>query len=308
MLSIRNLSHSYGKKEVLHDLCTDVAQGEIFALLGPNGGGKTTLFRILSTLLPPQKGSVLIAGFDLSENPAAIRSRMGVLFQHPALDKKLKVSENLRCNGLLYGLHGNELENQIVKCAAAVGLSDRLGDSVETLSGGMQRRAEIAKAILPSPSLLLLDEPSTGLDPSARIACWEIFSELRKQGITIVLTTHLMEEAEKADRAAILHCGTLVASGSPSDLCRELGEFLLILRCACPEKLAPILNGEPGVSFRQIGKEFRITAPDPSALASAILHQHPDWVESSTIARPSLDDVFAQKTGMTLSDAETQND
>lgn len=305
ILSVRDLSHSYGNTEVLHHLDLSVSQGEIFALLGPNGGGKTTLFRILSTLIPPQSGSVSLAGHDLSTDPARARNAIGVLFQHPALDKKLRVVENLRCHGHLYGLRGKTLESRIEKCASAVGLSDRLFDPVEKLSGGMQRRTEIAKAILPAPQILLLDEPSSGLDPSARIACWDIFSQLKTQCITIILTTHLMDEAEKADRVAILHHGSLVASGSPSALCRELGEFLLIVRSSDPPSLASTLAQLPSLSFRQIGAEFRITAPCPHDLAAHLHKNCSSLLLSTTISRPSLDDVFAQKTGITLHDAET---
>lgn len=308
ILSISDLRHSYGRKEVLHGLNIDIERGCIFALLGPNGGGKTTLFRILSTLIPPHNGSVHIDDMDIRLEPAAVRSILGVLFQHPALDQKLRVIENLRCGGHLYGLKGKELEKRIKSRAEAVGITEHLHDPVEELSGGMQRRVEIAKALLPSPKLLLLDEPSTGLDPVARAACWEIYRELQQQGITIVLTTHLMEEAEKADRVAILHQGEFVADAPPAELCHELGEFLLIVRTSEIEALKSHLEDHGKITFRQIGNELRILSTQPHDLAASLHQAFGLTLHSITIARPTLEDVFAQKTGVTMSEAENATD
>ena len=303
-VSVRSLSFSYKTRDVLHGLSFSIPKACIFALLGPNGSGKTTLFRILSTLVAPPPGSVFLHGLDAASEASAIRWKTGVVFQHPALDKKLRVGENLRCGGNLFGLHGKDLESRIERQAAAMGFADRLKEPVEQLSGGLQRRVEIAKALLPEPELLILDEPSTGLDPGARAACWDIFRGLQKDGVTILLTTHLMEEAELADRAAILHNGELVADGPPRTLCESLGEQLLILRSHNPSQLLEVLPESHRTSARITGNEIRIPGENPAALAAQLSESHGGVIESITITRPSLADVFAQRTGITLAEAE----
>src|SRR6185503_11397498 len=211
-LTTNELTHRYGERVALDRVSIGVAAGEIFGLLGPNGGGKTTLFRILSTLVRPTSGSATILGLDLLRDTGALRSRLGVVFQAPSLDKKLKVRENLAHQGHLYGLAGAALRRRIDHLLLEFNLRDRAGDLVETLSGGLQRRVEIAKSLLHRPELLLLDEPSTGLDPGARIDLWQTLYRLRdQQGVTALLTTHLMEEAERCDRVAIIDLGRIVA-------------------------------------------------------------------------------------------------
>ena len=207
-LVAHDLTHRYGDRVALDQLNLEVAPREIFGLLGPNGGGKTTLFRILSTLVKPSSGSATLLGLDLLRDTAALRSRIGVVFQAPSLDKKLKVRENLMHQGHLYGLSGVALRERIDHLLLEFNLRDRAGDLVETLSGGLQRRVEIAKSLLHRPELLLLDEPSTGLDPGARIDLWQTLYRLRdQQNVTVLLTTHLMEEAARCDRVAIIDRG-----------------------------------------------------------------------------------------------------
>jgi ABC-2 type transport system ATP-binding protein len=203
----------------LRGLSFSVAAGDLFALLGPNGGGKTSLFRIISTLIAPTAGTVEVFGIDVVKQPSQARRRVGVVFQSAAVDPWLTVLENLRHHGYLYGLSGASLARGIERALERFGLSPRAGDRVGTLSGGLRRRVELAKALLPEPPLLVLDEPSSGLDPTARR---ELLLELRRlrddAGTTIVLTTHLIEEAAVADRVGILHEGKLVAIGAPADL------------------------------------------------------------------------------------------
>jgi len=203
----------------LRGLSFSVASGDLFALLGPNGGGKTTLFRIISTLIAPTSGSVEVFGIDVATQPAEARKKLGVVFQSAAVDPWLTVLENLRHHGYLYGLSGASLARGIERALERFGLTPRAGDRVGTLSGGLRRRVELAKALLPEPPLLVLDEPSSGLDPTARR---ELLQELRRlrddAGTTIVLTTHLIEEASASDRVGILHEGQLVAIGAPADL------------------------------------------------------------------------------------------
>jgi ABC-type Na+ transport system ATPase subunit NatA/uncharacterized protein (DUF983 family) len=167
-VAVEKLRHFYGDREALSGVSFSVARGEMFALLGPNGGGKTTLFKILSTLMPPTLGVVRLGGHDLGRDPLLVRQHLGVVFQHPSLDRKLTVFENLRHHGHLYGMVGSDLQRRIRAMLARMGLTDRAGDLVETLSGGLQRRVELAKGLLHEPNILILDEPNTGLDPAAR--------------------------------------------------------------------------------------------------------------------------------------------
>lgn len=305
MIFLENLTHRYGRRVALDRLNLEIPAGELFALLGPNGGGKSTLFRLLSTLVPPQEGTIRVAGHFLPKESARVRPLLGVLFQHPALDRKLRVIENLRCGGHLFGLRGHLLEERIQAVAAATGVQDRLMDFVETLSGGLQRRVEIAKALLPSPQILLLDEPSSGLDPVARAGCWEIYRRLREQGLTVVLTTHLMEEARAADRVGILHEGKLVALGAPDDLCRELGQQVLLVRAADNAAVAAWLEDKaPPREIRSSPGELRILADDPPELARALFQPGAPAIFSATVAVPTLEDVFAHHAGLTLAQAD----
>lgn len=305
MIHIHGLDFSYGKRRVLQDLHLDVPSSKIFALLGPNGSGKSTLFRILSTLVPIRPGVVSIDGLDPATTPAEIRRRIGVLFQHPALDGKLRVMENLRCGGHLFGMSGAGLNDAIKRWTAATGVNDRLRDYVDDLSGGLRRRVEIAKALLPSPRILLLDEPSTGLDPGARAACREIFRQLQQQGLTILLTTHLMEEAGAADEVAILHEGRIVASGAPSALCDELGEFVLLVRSGNPQRIIDFLKANnPEASMRHTGGEIRVFSADARVIQARLHEQLSEDLLSTTLARPGLEDVFARHAGVTMAEAE----
>jgi ABC-2 type transport system ATP-binding protein len=218
-LEVSDLRHRYGDRESLRGLSFSVAQGDLFAMLGPNGGGKSTLFRIISTLMAPSSGTVEVFGHDVVKQPAEARRQLGIVFQSAAIDPWLTVLENLQHHGHLYGLTGAPLARAIERALERFGLTPRAGDRAGTLSGGLRRRVELAKALLPEPKLLILDEPSSGLDPTARR---DLLLELRRlrddEGTTVVLTTHLFEEAAVADRVGILHEGQLVAIGAPADL------------------------------------------------------------------------------------------
>mgnify|MGYP001206754936 CR=1 FL=1 len=211
-IEISHLSHRYGDNVAVADLSLTVAAGEVFVLLGPNGSGKTTLFRVLSTLIPLQQGEVNVLGYNLRFEQDAIRRRLGIVFQAPSVDKKLTVIENVYHHGRLYGVLGSELRQRADEMLTRLGLADRRKDIVETLSGGLRRRVELAQGMLHRPRLLLLDEPSTGLDPGARSDLWQYLEQVRQEdGVTVVLTTHLLEEAQRADRIGIMHQGKLVA-------------------------------------------------------------------------------------------------
>src|SRR3954469_23101552 len=197
-----DLRHSYGERVALDGVSLSVGAGEIFAILGPNGSGKTTLFRLLSTLVPAPPGRVKVLGLDAAEQRDAIRREIGVVFQSPSLDKQLTAEENLTHQGHLYGLRGADLRSRVAQALDAFGLGDRARERVAGFSGGMRRRVEIAKALLHRPRLLLMDEPSTGLDPAARIDLWRIITDVSGQGVTVLVTTHLMDEADRCTRLA----------------------------------------------------------------------------------------------------------
>ncbi|PSQ82940.1 MAG: ABC transporter ATP-binding protein, partial [Bacteroidetes bacterium QS_1_65_9] len=218
-LDIDGVTHRYGKHVALRDVSLRVSPGALFGLIGPNGSGKTTLFRILMTLLPPSEGAACVWNHDVARHPAAVRERIGCVFQHPALDDALTVRENLHFHGSLYGLRGERLRERIRKLLSIFELRDRAGDAVSTLSGGLRRRADLARGLLHRPPVLLLDEPTVGLDPAARRTFWRALERLRRDDdVTLVVATHLMNEAERCDEVAILSEGRCVANGSPACL------------------------------------------------------------------------------------------
>ena len=297
------LTHHYGERIALDHVSLRVASREIFGLLGPNGGGKTTLFRILSTLVRPGSGSATILGLDLLRDTGALRRRIGVVFQAPSLDKKLRVRENLEHQGHLYGLSGAALRERIDHLLLEFNLRDRARDLVETLSGGLQRRVEIAKSLLHRPELLLLDEPSTGLDPGARIDLWQTLYRLRdQQGVTVLLTTHLMEEAERCDRVAIIDHGRIVALNTPDALRAEIGGDVISARTKDATSLGERIATTLAVEVSVLNDEVRIEHPDGPGFIARLLEAFPGEIDSVTLAKPTLEDVFIARTGRRLSE------
>ena len=296
-----DLRRSFGERRALDGVTFSVGEGEIFGLLGPNGGGKTTLFRILCTLLAPSGGNARVCGHDTESEPAAVRSAIGVVFQSPSLDPQLTVAENLRYGGNLYGLRGAELESRWREMAEALRVGDRADDLVKNLSGGLQRRVEIAKSLLPRPRVLLLDEPSTGLDPVARVDLWAILEQLRGRfGITTVLTTHLMDEAERCGRVAILHRGKLLTCDTPDALRATIGADVLTLVCRRPDMLAEQLQAKFGWTAVVRDDSVRLEIPKAHAEVARIVEAFPGEIQSVTAGRPTLEDVFVRMTGERL--------
>lgn len=297
-ISVRDIVHRYGDRAALNGVSFDVRGAELFGLLGPNGSGKTTLFRILSTLMVPVGGQAVILGHDAAKDPSQLRHEIGVVFQAQSIDLKLTAAENLWHQGHLYGLHGGALTNRIKDILQRVGLLDRAKDKAETFSGGMQRRLELAKGLLHGPRVLLLDEPTTGLDPGARRDVWQYLKILRdEERVTVLVTTHLMEEAERCDRLAILNEGKLVALGTPAELKQEIGGDVIVLDGANPQSLAGRIRSRFNVDARVISEQVRIEKDNGHRFVTDIVEAFPGEIEAVSIAKPSLEDVFIRRTG-----------
>jgi ABC-2 type transport system ATP-binding protein len=297
-VDIRSVRYQYGTRTALQDVSFSVAPGSLFGVLGPNGSGKTTLFRILATLVPPKAGTARVFGIDATEDPHAVRQRLGLVFQSPALDEKLTVRENLRFHGALYGLNGATLHKRIDALLQQFGVADRADDAVDTLSGGLQRRADLARGLLHRPDVLLLDEPTTGLDPAARRTFWQTLARLRDaEGTTMIVATHLMEEAERCDAVAILDEGILVATGTPHELTSALGEETIWLDTDDPALLRDRIEAQFGVDAVVLDDMIHLAPDDAPQLLSALYEAFGDSIDSATVRTPTLDDVFMVRTG-----------
>ncbi|HVA67958.1 MAG TPA: ATP-binding cassette domain-containing protein [Candidatus Binataceae bacterium] len=297
-IEVDALGFRYGDRIALEDVSFAIPRGEIFGFLGPNGGGKSTLFRVLSTLVPMQSGGARMLGYDLGGPTAQLRRRIGVVFQSPSLDGKLTVAENLIHHGHLYGLRGAKLRERVAAMGARLGLGDRGSDRVETLSGGLARRVELARALLHQPELMLLDEPSTGLDPAARRDFFAYLERLRSDdGVTIVLTTHYMEEADRCDRIGILDQGRLVAIGAPAELKRSVGGDVMVIEARDPQLLQQQLANQLKLKAALIDGTLRIERPRSHELVARLVEEFGGEIESVTIGKPTLEDVFVRLTG-----------
>lgn len=299
--SISGISFSYGSHKALDNVSFDVAPSSFFGLLGPNGSGKTTLFRIISTLMPPASGSCKIFGFNTTTHPAEVRKRIGMIFQQPSLDEELTVLENLTFHGNLYGLRGTDLKNRITSLSELIGIADRLNDRVKNLSGGLKRRADIVRGILHHPSLLLLDEPTTALDPAARHSFWQLLKVLRQEeNLTLILATHLLDEAESCDDVVIMDHGKMVVQGDPSSLRDALGRQMLWITTATPEKMASALQLKLNLNAQVINDAVCISDENAADQLPAIYEAMGEMIESATIRKPTLEDVFLTATGHTM--------
>ncbi|HEV3006629.1 MAG TPA: ATP-binding cassette domain-containing protein, partial [Pirellulales bacterium] len=263
----------------------------------------------LSTLVPVQQGSVKVLGYDVSHARVEVRRRIGVVFQAPSLDRKLTVAENLRHQGHLYGMAGAELRRRADEMLARLGLGERRNDLVETLSGGLRRRVELAKGMLHRPRLLLLDEPSTGLDPAARSDLWDHLRQSRGElGVTVVLTTHLLEEADKADRLAILNAGSLVALGTPEQLRSGVGGDSLTIACDDADSLAASIAERFGFPAVVVDGQVRLERHDAHQLVAGLCEAFPGRIHSVTLGKPTLEDVFITRTGHRFWQERTEHD
>jgi ABC-2 type transport system ATP-binding protein len=299
VISVQSIVHRYDGRTALDGVSFDVRPAELFGLLGPNGSGKTTLFRILSTLMIPTAGRALILGFDVAKEPAVVRRQIGVVFQAQSVDQKLTAYENLWHQGHLYGLRGTTLRARIQEILGRVGLSDRAQELVETFSGGMARRVELGKGLLHHPSVLLLDEPTTGLDPGARRDLWQYLHILRDQErVSVIVTTHLMEEAERCDRLAILNEGKLVAMGTPTELKHEIGGDVILLDATSDAaSLAERISTRFQVETTILDQHVRIELENGHRFITGVVEAFPGEIQSVSVSKPTLEDVFIHRTG-----------
>ena len=300
-VEIENLTHYYGERKALSDVSFQVDEAEIFSLLGPNGGGKTTLFRILSTLLLPTEGAARIFDLDIGTDSSRVRQQIGIVFQNPSLDIKLTVRENLVHQGHLYGLHGGTLRSRIDEMMGRLKITDRASSLVETLSGGLRRRVELAKGMLHHPKLLILDEPSVGLDPGARHDLWQYLESLRdSERVTILATTHLIDEGDRSDHVLILNQGLVVGSGTPRALKQQIGGDIIALTSKDPDvlsrKIADTFDLKPTV----LNGSVRIEKTSGHEFIAKLIEAFPGTIDSVTLAKPTLEDVFIDRTGHRL--------
>lgn len=294
-IEIRNLSRSYGKIMAVDDLSFRVRCGELFAFLGVNGAGKSTTINIMCATLAKDSGSVVIDGHDLDTETDAVRASIGVVFQSSVLDKSLTVYENLRNRAALYGISGTELEGRISELSAMLELDELLPRTLSKLSGGQKRRIDIARALIHKPRILILDEPTTGLDPQTRKLLWQVITDLRRsEGLTVFLTTHYMEEAAEADYIVIIDSGKIVAEGTPLELKnRYTGDYITLY--GADESVAEVLESP----YEKMRDAIRITVPDTLA-ATKLIISHPELFSDYEITKGKMDDVFLAVTGKSL--------
>lgn len=309
-VDIKGVVHEYPAKRkmaarrALNDVSFSVAEGELFGLLGPNGGGKSTLFRILATSFAPTAGTATILGRDLIADPASVRPLLGVVFQSPSLDNKLTVRENLVHGGRLYGLSGKSLTILIDEMLNRYRLTARASDLCGALSGGLRRRVELAKSLLHKPKVILLDEPSTGLDPAARQDLWEHLMTLKAEGATILTTTHLMDEGDRCDRVAILDQGKIVALGTPAALKAEIGGDVITIETDDASGLRDEITKRFGVTPQAFGAVLRLERAAGHAFIPQLVEAFPGRLRTVSLSRPSLEDAFLHHAGRRFADAQ----
>lgn len=295
VIEINGLYKSFGAVKAVDGLSFRVKRGELFAFLGVNGAGKSTTISILSGQLTRDAGEVRVLGCDPDRDKAAIARRIGVVFQSSALDQMLTVRDNLRSRAALYGIFGAEFEKRLADLSALLSFTDLLDRTVGKLSGGQRRRIDVARALLHSPEVLILDEPTTGLDPQTRKQLWNVVNDLRKETkMTVFLTTHYMEEAADADYVVILDAGKIAAEGTPLELKnRYAGDYLTVYG----------VNELPGVDYptESIRDAIRVTLPNTGGATELIL-SHPDLFKDYEVTKGKMDDVFLAVTGKDLSE------
>lgn len=294
MIEIRHLKKAYGEVRAVDDLSFRVREGELFAFLGVNGAGKSTTIGMMCGQISRDAGEIIIDGRNPQEDMDSVRKSLGVVFQNSALDKQLSVLDNLKSRSALYGISGRAFEERLKELNKLLGLEELLKRTLGKLSGGQRRRIDIARAILHKPKILILDEPTTGLDPQTRQTVWSVVDSLRRnENMTVFLTTHYMEEAADADYVVILDAGRIAAEGTPLELKNAYtGDFITLYHAKAEDvKLL-------GAAYEKIGTEgtYRISVPDTAAATKLIL-AHPEVFSDYEIVKGKMDDVFLAVTG-----------
>lgn len=299
IMEISHLHKSFGAVKAVQDLNFCVKKGELFAFLGVNGAGKSTTINIMCGELRKDSGSVLIGGADLDKEPDSIRRKLGVVFQSSVLDKDLSVRDNLRSRAALYGIHGKAFEKRLAELTELLEFSDLLKRPLGKLSGGQRRRIDIARALLHEPEILILDEPTTGLDPQTRTNLWQVIGRLRReQGMTVFLTTHYMEEAADADYVVIIDRGRIAAEGTPLTLKNTYTGDFITLYGITEEQVKTL-----GASYESIRDAYRVFVKDTAAATELIL-RYPEIFRDYEITKGKMDDVFLAVTGKKLTGGE----
>lgn len=292
LIKIERLYKSFGDVTAVNDLSFKVKRGELFAFLGVNGAGKSTTINVICGQLKKDGGSVEICGTSLDENADAIKRKIGVVFQFSALDKDLSVKENLESRAALYGIYGEEFKKRLAVLADNLAFKDFLNRPIGKLSGGQRRRVDVARALIHDPEILILDEPTTGLDPQTRNALWNFISDLRtKNGTTVFLTTHYMEEAADADYVIILNKGKIAAEGTPLQLKNAYTGDFITLYGADEEEIKTL-----GSSYEKIPNGYRLEVKSTAA-ATKLIVAHPEIFKDYEITKGKMDDVFLAVTG-----------
>ncbi len=299
MIRIEHLKKNFGNICAVNDLNLKVKEGELYAFLGVNGAGKSTTINIICGQLQKDSGRIDICGYDLDRDIDTVKRSLGVVFQDSVLDRELTVKDNLESRAALYGIHGKEFKKRLFELAELLDFSNLLKRPVGKLSGGQRRRIDIARALIHDPKILILDEPTTGLDPQTRNLLWAVISELRaKTNLTVFLTTHYMEEAADADYVVILDHGKIAAEGTPLDLKnRYTGDFITIY--GSDENNIKKL----GAPYKKIRDAFKISVKDTGA-ATILILQYPEIFSDYEITKGKMDDVFLAVTGKVLTGGE----
>jgi len=311
ILEVKNLVKKYGENTAVNGISFTITEGEIFSLLGPNGAGKTTTISVLSTLLPPTSGEAMICGYSVTKNAMDVRKSIGVVPQDLALYDELSAWENLSFWGQMYGLGGKALSSRINEVLELIGLKDKAKAHVRTFSGGMKRRVNIGVGLLHKPRLLFMDEPTVGIDPQSRRAILDSVKDLNKEGMTILYTTHYMEEAQElSDRVGIIDHGELIALGTQAELTRQVGKTdTLILHISendDPEALAKTLRPIKGVTrVDVIDHTLSLIVPEVEKVLAPVVSKATETgmrIASMEIHEPNLEAVFLHLTGRALRD------
>lgn len=310
VIEVNNLEHSYGSIKAVDNISFNVKQGEIFSFLGPNGAGKSTVINILTTLKKIQKGEARVNGYDVAKEPKSVRKSIGIVFQMLCLDHEMTVSENLEYHGKIYSMSKKERKERIEELLKLTDLESKRNTLAKDLSGGMKRRLELARGLMTKPAVLFLDEPTVGFDIQTRMKMWEYLREIKREGTTIFLTTHYMEEADQlSDRISIIDHGKIIVTGTSDELKNKLGKDLIYLETTNNKIAAEILRSLRSVkSVTEDTKSLRVIIGEDvtHALPQIMEKMRGEGIDITTvnIKKPSMDDVFVHYTGHGLREGD----